>query len=141
MSIRDYGVREYGFILDSELLIKLLSKEENKEKINEFLDWLEVDNLEELDSRNKFDIAQEIGFNVYSQFTGEAYNYDNTEDIYFSDEDMFIIFLQKDSLFQQYKDWNEIFSEILNTLLSYGIKTDIDFIKEHTGEVVGSYWG
>lgn len=32
MSIRDYGVREYGFILDTTLLLELLSKEENKEK-------------------------------------------------------------------------------------------------------------
>lgn len=145
MGTRDNGVREYGFILDTTLLLELLSKEENKEKVKEFLDWLEVDKIEDLDNIGLCDIAQEIGFSVYGQFTGETYNYNGTDKedntLYFESDDMFIIFLQKDTLFQKYEDWNEIFIEIINTLSSYGIKVDLDFVKKYTGEVSGSYWG
>lgn len=30
MSMRDYGVREYGFILNEELFIELLQRKENE---------------------------------------------------------------------------------------------------------------
>lgn len=143
MSIRDYGVREYGFILDTTLLLELLSKEENKEKVKEFLDWLEVDKIEDLDSIGLCDIAQEIGFEIFSQFTGETYNPKVAIDdcIYFQDENMFIMYLQKDTLFDKYENWEEVYQEVKDTLLKYDIIADDDFIKKYTCQVEGSYWG
>lgn len=143
MSTRDYGVREYGFILDTTLLLELLSKEENKEKVKEFLDWLEVDKIEDLDNIGLCDIAQEIGFEIYFQFTGETYNPKVAIDdcIYFQDENMFIMYLQKDTLFDKYENWEEVYQEVKDTLLKYDIIADDDFIKKYTCQVEGSYWG
>lgn len=143
MSMRDYGVREYGFILNEELFIELLQRKENEKKLNDLLEWLEIENIEDIDSLCLSDIAQEIGFEIYSQFTGETYNPKIAIDdcIYFQDENMFIMYLQKDTLFDKYENWEEVYQEVKDTLLKYDIIADDDFIKKYTCQVEGSYWG
>lgn len=143
MSTKNCGVEEYGLVLNFELFKNLLLYKENKEKLDEFLNWLEIKDIEELNYLGLSDIAQEIGFSVYSQFTGETYNsnYSIEDKIYFEDEIMFIMYLEKDNLFQKYESWNEIYMEIKETLLKYGIKISDEFIKKHVVQVTGTYWG
>lgn len=55
-------------------------------------------------------------------------------------DDVVIIELQKNTLYEKYNNKNEIIDELKNTLKEVGIIVDDEFIENHYGIINGSYY-
>jgi hypothetical protein len=134
--MRNYGVQSKCFMLKMSEFTNLMK--ENKDTIKDF--DFENDDLEDYcivdDFVNMIDYAcwfGEISGSFYQENAKEEYQY-------FDDEDIMIIELTKDTLFDKYNDYNEVYDEIRTDLESVGIIVDNNYVKEHFGLLSGSYY-
>ena len=135
MSMRTYGVQTKGMVVtlnDFQVLLSL-----NKETIDKNL-FKDVNNL---------DFSEVIDFSYLINnacFIGEFEGYletDLEEDrIYYNDDDIILLELQKDTLYEKYNDRAEIIAELKDNLKEVGIVVDDDYINKHFGYVNGSYF-
>ena len=59
---------------------------------------------------------------------------------YYNGDDIILLELQKDTLYEKYNDRAEIIAELKNNLKEVGIIVDDDYINKHFGYVNGSYF-
>lgn len=140
MSMRTYGVQTKGMVVtlnDFQVLLSL-----NKETIDKNL-FKDIDNV---------DFSEVIDFSFWlcnnsnnACLIGEFEGYletDLMEDrTYYNGDDIILLELQKDTLYEKYNDRAEIIAELKNNLKEVGIVVDDDYINKHFGYVNGSYFG
>lgn len=152
MSMRTYGVETKGAIItlsDFQVLISL-NKDSIKKTIEQKFElndrWQEV--FEDLDNMEFDEIIDFVDNINYATFIGEFNGYldtDKTLDrVYFGDrfgggEDIILIELMNNNLFESYRNRDEIITELKNDLSSVGIMVDNKYIEEHFGYINGSY--
>lgn len=138
MSMRDYGVNDYGLIVNKETMKLLASKaineytEEDYEKEPEYY----VDELYEAG------IIECIG-----EFTGESMeigddgdNLWSSGETYDSDRIHYVPILKQSTLFKAaYKDMDELVSELKKQLEEY-LPDDFDY-RSNVRHIVGTYFG
>lgn len=125
MSMREYAVEQYGFIL----------------KENEFLDLLKNNNIDISLYDDEFDIAETFGFEFWSCLTGDILNMNLCIKDNLNEENVFIISFKKDNLYEKYENIDEIIEEIKNTLAENGLKCAETDIKDYLGFLSAMYWG
>lgn len=141
MAMRTYGVETKGMIIklnDLQVLISL-----NKENIKNKDLFVDIDNVE-------FDEIIDFTYNInFATFIGDFNGYlevDKTQErVYFGDrfdsgEDIILIELMKNNLFEKYNNRNEIIEELKEDLSNVGIIVDNDYIEEHFGYISGNYY-
>lgn len=135
MSMRTYGVQTKGMVItlnDFQVLLSL-----NKETIDKNL-FEDIDNI---------DFSEIIDFNYLINnacFIGEFEGYLETDLMgdrtYYNGDDVFLIELQKDTLYDKYNNKIEIIEELKDDLKKVGIIVDNDYIEKHFGYINGSYY-
>lgn len=142
MSMRTYGVETKGAVItlnDFQVLISL--NRNNIEQKFDFNDrWQEVD----LDNM-EFDEIIDFTYNIdFATFIGEFEGYletDKTQErTYFNGDDIILLELKKNDLYNKYDNRDEIIAELKETLSKVGIIVDDDYIEEHFGYISGSYF-
>lgn len=135
MSMRTYGVQTKGMVVtlnDFQVLLSL-----NKETIDKNL-FEDIDNV---DFSEVIDFSYLIN-NAY--FIGEFEGYletDLMEDrTYYNGDDIILLELQKNTLYEKYNDREEVIEELKNSLKEVGIIVDDDYIDKHFGYVNGSFY-
>lgn len=141
MAMRTYGVETKGMIIklnDLQVLISL-----NKENIKNKDLFVDIDNVE-------FDEIIDFTYNInFATFIGDFNGYlevDKTQErVYFGDrfdsgEDIILIELMKNNLFEKYNNRDEIIEELKEDLSNVGIIVDNDYIEEHFGYISGNYY-
>ena len=135
MSMRTYGVQTKGMVVtlnDFQVLLSL-----NKGTINKDL----FENVDNVDFSEVIDFSYLIN---NACFIGEFEGYletDLMEDrTYYNGDDIILLELQKDTLYEKYNDRTEIIAELKNNLKEVGIIVDDDYINKHFGYVNGSYF-
>ena len=58
----------------------------------------------------------------------------------YNGDDIILLELQKDTLYEKYNDRAEIIAELKNNLKEVGIVVDDDYINKHFGYVNGSFY-
>ena len=135
MSMRTYGVQTKGMVVtlnDFQVLLSL-----NKETINKNL-FEDVDNVD-------FSEVIDFSYNINNAcFIGEFDGYLETDLMldrtYYNGDDVILLELQKDTLYEKYNDRAEIIAELKNNLKEVGIVVDDDYINKHFGYINGSYF-
>ena len=135
MSMRTYGVQTKGMVItlnDFQVLLSL-----NKGTINKDL-FENVDNVD-------FSEVIDFSYNINNAcFIGEFDGYletDLMEDrTYYNGDDIILLELQKDTLYEKYNDRAEIIAELKNNLKEVGIVVDDDYINKHFGYINGSFY-
>lgn len=135
MSMRTYGVQTKGMVVtlnDFQVLLSL-----NKGTIDKNL-FEDIDNV---DFSEVIDFSYLIN-NAY--FIGEFEGYletDLMEDrTYYDGDDIILLELQKDTLYEKYNDREEVIAELKDNLKEVGIIVDDDYINKHFGYITGSYF-
>lgn len=135
MSMRTYGVQTKGMVVtlnDFQVLLSL-----NKGTIDKNL-FEDIDNV---DFSEVIDFSYLIN-NAY--FIGEFEGYletDLMEDrTYYDGDDIILLELQKNTLYEKYNDREEVIEELKNNLKEVGIIVDDDYINKHFGYVNGSFY-
>lgn len=141
MAMRTYGVETKGMILTLNELRTLLTS--NKENIKNKDLFVDIDNIE-------FDEIIDFTYNInFATFIGDFNGYleiDKTQErVYFggrfdSGEDVILIELMKNNLFEKYNNRDEIIEELKEDLSNVGIIVDNYYIEEHFGYISGSYF-
>ena len=139
MAMRTYGVETKGMVLTLSELQVLLSL--NKDNIT--YDFTDIDNVD-------FDEIIDFSYTInFATFIGEFNGYldiDKTQErVYFGDrfgggEDIIILELMKNNLYEKYNNRDEIITELKEDLKAVGIIVDNDFIEQHFGYISGSYF-
>lgn len=136
MSMRTYGVETKGMMItlnDFQVLLSL-----NKGTIDKDL-FEDIDNV---DFSEVIDFSYGIK-NAY--FIGEFEGYletDLMEDrTYYNGDDIILLELQKDTLYEKYNNRAEVITELKDDLKEVGIIVDDDYINKHFGYINGSYFG
>lgn len=139
MAMRTYGVETKGMILTLNELQTLLTL--NKDNIT--YDFGDIDNID-------FDEIIDFSYTInFATFIGEFNGYLDTdktqERIYFGDrfgggEDIVILELMKNNLYEKYNNKDEVIAELKEDLKAVGIIVDNDFIEQHFGYISGSYF-
>lgn len=139
MAMRTYGVETKGMILTLNELQTLLTL--NKDNIT--YDFGDIDNID-------FDEIIDFSYTInFATFIGEFNGYLDTdktqERIYFGDrfgggEDIIILELMKNNLYEKYNNRDEVIAELKEDLKAVGIIVDNDFIEQHFGYISGSYF-
>lgn len=139
MAMRTYGVETKGMILTLNELQTLLTL--NKDNIT--YDFTDIDNID-------FDEIIDFSYTInFATFIGEFNGYLDTdktqERIYFGDrfgggEDIIILELMKNNLYEKYNNRDEVIAELKEDLKAVGIIVDNDFIEQHFGYISGSYF-
>lgn len=130
MAMRNYGVQSKCMLL----------------KLDEFGDLCVKNGVGENEIEDLLDISYNINNScVFMEFDGQFIPTDENgldcnNERYFREDDIIIFELQKDTLFECYKDYNEIYEEIINNLKEINIIVDKDFVKKHFGVLEGSYY-
>lgn len=134
MSMRTYGVQTKGMVVtlnDFQVLLSL-----NKETINKDL-FQDIDNV---------DFSEIIDFSYLINntcFIGEFEGYLETDLMqnrtYYNGDDIILLELQKDTLYEKYNDKTEVIAELKDNLKEVGIIVDNDYIDKHFGYINGSY--
>lgn len=135
MSMRTYGVQTKGMVVtlnDFQVLLSL-----NKGTIDKDL-FEDIDNV---------DFSEVIDFSYGIKnacFIGEFEGYletDLMEDrTYYNGDDIILLELQKDTLYEKYNDREEVIAELKDNLKEVGIIVDDDYINKHFGYITGSYF-
>ena len=127
MSMREYAIEMYGFILTK----------------NDFIDFLKENNkLEELDGEiGIYDVASNYGFDIFSELSGDIFSMDEWHSIRESFENrmIFVIPFKKDNLFEKYENIEEIKKEIESELGLVGLHCSD--ILNHLGFLSATYCG
>lgn len=143
MAMRTYGIETTGMIITLNDLQTLLSLNQN------YIKW-ECDIFEDINNADFTELVDFIYQIDFATFIGEFNGYldiDKTQErIYFGDrfgggEDIILLELKKNNLYEKYKNRDEIILELKETLLEVGIKVDDEYIEEHFGFINGSYIG
>lgn len=139
MAMRTYGVETKGMILTLNELQTLLTL--NKDNIT--YDFTDIDNVD-------FDEIIDFSYTInFATFIGEFNGYldiDKTQErVYFGDrfgggEDIIILELMKNNLYEKYNNRDEVIAELKEDLKAVGIIVDNDFIEQHFGYISGSYF-
>lgn len=139
MAMRTYGVETKGMALTLSELQVLLSL--NKDNIT--YDFTDIDNVD-------FDEIIDFSYTInFATFIGEFNGYldiDKTQErVYFGDrfgggEDIIVLELMKNNLYEKYNNRDEIIAELKEDLKAVGIIVDNDFIEQHFGYISGSYF-
>lgn len=138
MSMRDYGVDDYGLIVNTETAKLIASKV--------FKEYTEESYVE--DPEYYIDELYEKGIVEYiSEFTGESMEIDddgrsvwNTGETYDSDRIYYVSVLKYSTLFKAaYENINELVSEFKERLCEY-LPADFDY-RNNVRHIVGSYYG
>lgn len=135
MSMRTYGVQTKGMVItlnDFQMLLSL-----NKETIDKS-SFKDIDNAD-------FDEIIDFSYSINNAcFIGEFEGYLETDlmgdRIFYNDDDIILIELQKDTLYDKYNNKIEIIEELKNNLKEVGIIVDNDYIEKHYGYINGSYY-
>lgn len=141
MSMRTYGVNSQCMALTFNDMYDLIKNKGNRSSVylKDFFD--ENGKLLELDEvfDDIGDLASYIGYYI-GDFDGILHlsDYDNIE---FRYECVVVIDLKKNTLFEAYKDYNEIYEELRYAFGDIGITLDDDYIKQHFGFLDGVYEG
>lgn len=138
MSMRNYGVEQAGLILTCSQMTDLIKKSlENLYKKGTFN---RDDKLEDCIETDLYDVVLEFGFTYWGEIDGEILSLDKFETRQILNfDDVVLVELDNDSLYKSYKDENEIYKELLDKLTDLGFVVDLDFIKNHTGWLCGTY--
>ena len=139
MAMRTYGVETKGMVLTLNELQTLLTL--NKDNIT--YDFGDIDNID-------FDEIIDFSYTInFATFIGEFNGYLDTdktqERVYFGDrfgggEDIIILELMKNNLYEKYNNRDEVIAELKEDLKAVGIIVDNDFIEQHFGYISGSYF-
>lgn len=139
MAMRTYGVETKGMALTLSELQVLLSL--NKDNIT--YDFTDIDNVD-------FDEIIDFSYTInFATFIGEFNGYldiDKTQErVYFGDrfgggEDIIILELMKNNLYEKYNNRDEIIAELKEDLKAVGIMVDNNYIEQHFGYISGSYF-
>lgn len=138
MGMRDYGVDDYGLIVNTETA-KLLSSKVFKEYTEESYDE---------DPDYYIDELYEKGIVEYiSEFTGESMEVDdegksvwNTGEVYNDDRIYYVSVLKYSTLFKAaYENMDELVSEFKEQVGEY-LPEDFDY-RNNVRHIVGSYYG
>lgn len=138
MSMRNYGVENYGLVFNFSELLDFIKKYYKGED-EEVFDYLECEDTTEL--------ADMFGFDYYGEFEGSFRPLKDLSEFskYFENDDMFIMYFEKQNshtsiLYDCYKNQDEIIDEIDNKLKEKDIIVDRQFIIDNIGFVSGSYF-
>lgn len=139
MAMRTYGVETKGMALTLSELQVLLSL--NKDNIT--YDFTDIDNVD-------FDEIIDFSYTInFATFIGEFNGYldiDKTQErVYFGDrfgggEDIIVLELMKNNLYEKYNNRDEIIAELKEDLKAVGIMVDNNYIEQHFGYISGSYF-
>lgn len=139
MAMRTYGVETKGMVLTLNELQTLLTL--NKDNIT--YDFGDIDNID-------FDEIIDFSYTInFATFIGEFNGYldtDKTQNrIYYGDrfgggEDIILLELMKNNLYEKYNNRDEVIAELKEDLKAVGIIVDNDFIEQHFGYISGSYF-
>ena len=132
MSMRTYGIETKGVVLRYGELVDLLKANKNTIK---GLSSEEIDNEE----YELIDFTYDIDFaTYYSEFDGYIDLEQSGEREYFEYEDIILLELKKNNLFEKYENQEEIYDELIDTLKQVGINVDRDYIVNHYGYINGT---
>lgn len=149
MAMRTYGVETIGAVITlNELQVLLsLNKENIKQKFELTEMWQEI--FEDIDNADFSEII-DFTYNIdFATFIGEFKGYLDTDEtkknfdserIYYNGDDIVLLELKKNNLYEKYENRDEIIAELKETLSNVGILVDDDYIKQHFGYVCGSYF-
>lgn len=149
MAMRTYGVETKGMAMNltdfQDLLngnIKGLKDKGILENLGvEFEENKDLTLIDILDFTDIIDMVYEID---YATFVGEFKGYLETEKeqerTYFNGDDIVILELKKNNLYEKYNNRDEIIAELKETLSNVGIQVDNDYIEKHFGYISGSYY-
>lgn len=134
--IRTYGIQTKGMVVtlnDFQVLLSL-----NKETIDKDL-FEDIDNV---DFSEIVDFCENIMKNTC--FIGEFEGYLDTDleenRIYYDGDDIILLELQKDTLYEKYNNREEVIEELKNNLKAVGIIVDDNYINEHFGYINGTFY-
>lgn len=142
MSMMTYGVQSKCMVLKYKDLAELLFKNKQKIQEKEYFDFTNINSVDDIDFSDICDFAYYIN---YACYFGDITGYlilqdDESKTINYENEDIIIIELEKDDLFHCYKDYTEIYDELIKDFQDVGIDIDINYIKEHFGTLNASYY-
>ncbi len=134
MGTKSFGVDEKGLILTIGQAIELFKKS-GKGLIEKGY----INDLEDIDN-DIYYIIMNMGITYYGEIDGEILSLDRCETKrYLEYEDVIIFLLMKDTLYDSYKNEEEIHNELYDTLRDYGLDVDMEFIKNNIGILNATY--
>lgn len=127
-------IKDYGFVLKEDDIKDLFLKNKNIKDV--FLKSVENNT----DYETMLDLADELGFmRFFTEDSGFAFfrfqDEGGREDIDYGT--VFILSLDRDSLFQKYEDYDDIYAEVYTKLKDKGFDIDIDYVKQFCGILEG----
>ncbi len=141
MAMRTYGVETKGVAITFSELEKLILA--NIDNIRKVVGDTYFEDTDDIDFSKIADYVSTIDYAFWvSEFEGDLMNEDRTKELcYFDGDDVAIIELHKDTLYDKYNNRDEIILELKNALKEVGIIVDDEFIEEHFGTINGTYCG
>ena len=127
-------------VITSEELTKLLW--ENREQFKKDFDNWSVESIDDIDYEILDEIWTSLPYaSVLYGFNGSFwYRFNKQNEIKrHCDENLYILELQKNSLYEKYEDENELIEELSSNLFNNGFAIDGGFILEHFGFLEGTY--
>lgn len=133
MSMRDYGVNDYGYVFTKEMLDQLIEKERP----------------EDLKPGDTYEMAELMGLDCIGEFTGEAYRLDENgnddfryNNLSYSCDSIFYFPIKSYStLFQAaYRSKNEL-AQCMKRYYPKWLPDDLDEIYNGIRHIVGTYFG
>ena len=160
MAMRNYGVETKGLCFELTDFQKLMNNNAKNIIDNGILDKMGIveikcttidnnGNIKENDLSlvdlaslvEIIDFVYEIDYATFiGDFEGYFENEKTQERTYFNDNDIIILELKKNDLYNKYENKEEIIEELKETLSKVGIIVDNDYIEEHFGYISGSYF-
>ena len=157
MSMRNYAVFEKGLVLRYDNLEEFarfykggFDTIDEDESMQELLEDMKNGSC---DSYSATELLEEIGFFEIGNFENgtfrKLYNNVNKKGLmysgeveYLGEEDSFLVLsLNKDTLFQKYRNLKELYKEIKKHLKKYGFEVSMKFLQNNVGEISGVSFG
>lgn len=134
------GIGVDCLVITSKELTQLLW--ENRTQFEEDFDNWSIENENDIDYEVLDEIWCSLPFaSVLYVFNGSFwYRFDTFKEFKrYEDETLYIIELEKNTLYDKYENEEEIIQELKNGLADMGIVVDNEFVKEHFGFLEGTY--
>ncbi len=147
MGERENSFCEKGLVLTLDEFAEFVKLNKDSLIKNGILDKEDFENADyfELACYLSSDCLSVQNISYYGDITsGDLYDLYNTKYLREIPEtnDIVVFYLKKGNLFNSYKDIDEIYNELRETLKNNGFENiDDKFLKEKTGILYGSYWG
>jgi len=151
--MRHYGMQGRGLVLDlNEFYDLCINKRKYvNDDITELCSYLydEETNTPLGFGNVSIDTLLDIAYNIDYAYTtlevdGTFNKYDkdgvSQDTRYFNGDDIIVIELMKDTLFDKYESFDEIYEELRQDLLEVGIEVDVKYIEDHFGNFEGSFY-